>query len=70
MSCQKEPGKRSYKGPNKGKLSGNPLGKNPSDVWKIMVDEWESGIWEFPNVKSNHIEKAQVTSMSISRGIS
>lgn len=42
---QKYPGKRSYKGPNKGQLSGNPLGKNPSDVWDI------------PNVKANHVEK-------------
>ncbi len=42
---QKYPGKRFYKGDNKGKLSGNPLGKNPSDVWEI------------PNVKANHIEK-------------
>lgn len=41
----KYPGKRYYKGPNVGKLSGNPKGKNPSDVW------------EFPNVKSNHPEK-------------
>ena len=41
----KYPGKRHFKGPNKGKLSGNPLGKNPSDVWS------------FPNVKSNHPEK-------------
>lgn len=41
----KYPGKRYFKGPNKGKLSGNPLGKNPSDVWI------------FPNVKSNHPEK-------------
>ena len=41
----KYPGKRHFKGPNAGKLSGNPLGKNPSDVW------------EFPNVKSNHPEK-------------
>ena len=41
----KYPGKRYFKGPNKGKLSGNPLGKNPEDVWEI------------PNVKSNHIEK-------------
>lgn len=53
----KEPGKRSYKGPNKGKLSGNPLGKNPSDVWKIIQDEWEEGEFDFPNVKSNHPEK-------------
>lgn len=42
---QKYPGKKSYKGPNKGKLSGNPLGKNPGDVWRI------------PNVKGNHVEK-------------
>jgi len=53
----KEPGKRSYKGPNKGKLSGNPLGKNPSDVWTIIMDEWERGEFDFPNVKSNHPEK-------------
>ena len=41
----KYPGKRHFKGPNKGELSGNPRGKNPSDVW------------EFPNVKNNHPEK-------------
>ena len=41
----KYPNKRHFKGPNVGKLSGNPKGKNPSDVW------------EFPNVKSNHPEK-------------
>ena len=34
---QKYPGKRSYRGPNKGQLSGNPLGKNPSDVWDIPM---------------------------------
>lgn len=44
---QKYPGKRYYKGPKKGELSGNPLGKNPSDVWDI------------PNVKANHIEKTE-----------
>lgn len=42
---QKYPQKRYFKGPNKGELSGNPLGKNPSDIWNI------------PNVKSNHVEK-------------
>lgn len=42
---QKYPGKRHYKGPNKGEYSGNPLGKNPSDVW------------DFPNVNANHVEK-------------
>ena len=41
----KYPGKRHFKGQNVGKLSGNPKGKNPSDVW------------EFPNVKNNHPEK-------------
>jgi len=42
---QKYPGKRYYKGDKKGELSGNPLGKNPSDVWDV------------PNVKANHVEK-------------
>lgn len=42
---QKYPGKKYYKGPHKGEYSGNPLGKNPSDVWDI------------PNVKANHVEK-------------
>lgn len=43
----KYPKKKHFKGPNKGKISGNPLGKNPSDVWDI------------PNVKSNHVEKTE-----------
>jgi adenine-specific DNA-methyltransferase len=42
---QKYPGKKHFKGPNIGKYSGNPLGKNPGDVWII------------PNVKNNHVEK-------------
>jgi adenine-specific DNA-methyltransferase len=41
----KYPEKKHFKGPRKGELSGNPLGKNPSDVWDI------------PNVKNNHVEK-------------
>lgn len=53
----KYPGKRHFKGPNKGQPSGNPLGKNPSDLWAFLVEEWEEGIWEIPNVKSNHPEK-------------
>lgn len=53
----KYPGKRHFKGPNKGKPSGNPLGKNPSDVWEIVVQDWEELVWEIPNVKSNHPEK-------------
>jgi adenine-specific DNA-methyltransferase len=53
----KYPNKKYYKGPNKGKLSGNPLGKNPSDVWEFVQQEWNNAIWEIPNVKHNHPEK-------------
>ena len=42
---QKYPSKLSYTGNKKGRLSGNPLGKNPEDVWAI------------PNVVGNHVEK-------------
>ncbi len=55
----KYPGKRHYKGPNVGKPSGNPNGKNPSDVWEGLAEEWESCFWEIPNVKSNHPEKTE-----------
>lgn len=41
----KYPGKKYFKGPKAGQLSGNPLGKNPGDIWLI------------PNVKHNHVEK-------------
>ena len=34
--ASKYPGKRHYKGPNKGKPSGNPKGKNPSDICNIV----------------------------------
>lgn len=53
----KYPGKRHFKGPNKGRLSGNPLGKNPSDIWTTIQEDWDSEIWDIPNVKSNHPEK-------------
>ena len=42
---QKYPGKKHFKGPKAGQYSGNPLGKNPGDLWII------------PNVKNNHVEK-------------
>lgn len=42
---QKYPGKKYFKGPNAGRYSCNPLGKNPGDLWTI------------PNVKNNHVEK-------------
>jgi adenine-specific DNA-methyltransferase len=35
----------------------NPLGKNPTDCWEIVVQDWEKEIWEIPNVKANHPEK-------------
>ncbi len=53
----KYPGKTHFKGDKKGLPSGNPLGKNPSDFWTLMENEWSSGIWDFPNVKANHPEK-------------
>lgn len=53
----KYPGKTHFKGDKKGQPSGNPLGKNPSDYWSFMQEEWDSGLWEFPNVKANHPEK-------------
>lgn len=54
----KYPGKTNFRpGPDYGKPSGNPLGKNPSDVWKLMIKEWEVGLWNIPNVKANHPEK-------------
>jgi len=55
----KYPGKRYYKGPKKGQISGNPLGKNPSDIWDIVTQDWENGVWDIPNVKANHPEKTE-----------
>jgi len=53
----KYPGKTYHKGPRKGELSGNRLGKNPSDVWKVLSKDWHSAVWDIPNVKANHPEK-------------
>lgn len=55
----KYPGKRHFKGPKKGQISGNPAGKNPSDVWDIVLNDWEKEIWDIPNVKANHPEKTE-----------
>ncbi len=55
----KYPGKKSFKGPNKGNYSGNPKGKNPSDVWEIVANDWDKEIWEIPNVKAMHKEKTK-----------
>ena len=54
---QKYPGKTNYRGKDHGLPSGNPLGKNPEDVWDIVLQDWEEQIWDIPNVKSNHPEK-------------
>ena len=53
----KYPGKKHYKGPKKGQYSGNPKGKNPSDVWEVLHKDWDKEVWDIPNVKANHIEK-------------
>jgi len=53
----KYPVKREYKGHRRGKPSGNPLGKNPSDMWQFVAHEWEQEVWDIPNVKANHPEK-------------
>jgi len=54
---QKYPGKLHFKGDKRGQPSGNPKGKNPSDFWEILVEDWESQLWNIPNVKNNHPEK-------------
>lgn len=43
---QRNPGKRAYKGPNKGQMSGHPLGAFPTDVWD-----------DIPSVRSNHPDR-------------
>jgi len=55
----KYPGKLHFKGPKKGRPSGNPLGKNPTDIWEIIRNDWDKELWNIPNVKSNHPEKTE-----------
>lgn len=55
----KYPGKLHFKGDKRGLPSGNPLGKNPSDIWEIVAKDWEEELWNIPNVKSNHPEKTE-----------
>ncbi len=58
---QRYPGKRhsASRGDVAGQLSGNPKGKNPSDVWEFSAEKYfsEEVVWDIPNVKSNHPEK-------------
>lgn len=44
---QKHPGKRAFKGPNQGALSGHPLGAWPTDVWG-----------DIPSVRANHPDRS------------
>lgn len=59
----KYPNKKFYKGEKKGQVSGNPKGKNPEDVWEMtlerLVDDWDTQVWDIPNVKNNHPEKVK-----------
>lgn len=55
------PGKR-HSAKRKGKAgqpSGNPKGKNPSDVWEFDPESafFGESVWDIPNVKANHPEK-------------
>jgi DNA modification methylase len=43
---QRHPGKRAYRGRNRGHLSGHPLGAHPSDVWD-----------DIPTVRANHPDR-------------
>ncbi|MGH8159271.1 MAG: DNA-methyltransferase [Rhodanobacter sp.] len=43
---QKQPSKRSFKGPNKGQLSGHAFGAAPTDVWA-----------DIPSVRANHPDR-------------
>jgi len=55
----KYPGKTHYRGEKRGRPSGNPLGKNPSDFWAFLQSQWDEAVWDIPNVKSNHPEKTE-----------
>ncbi len=56
------PGKRhsKSKGDRAGRPSGNPEGKNPSDFWAFDPKDafQKTPVWDIPNVKANHLEKA------------
>lgn len=54
----KYPGKLHFQGARKGAPSGDPRGKNPTDFWAdLAARDWESMVWDVPNVKANHVEK-------------
>lgn len=53
----KYPGKTHFRGSKRGLPSGHPLGKNPSDFWRVVERDWASGVWQIPNVKAKHPEK-------------
>lgn len=57
----KYPGKRAFKGPHLGQLTGNPKGKNPADFWESPdgCEDEPNDVWDIPNVKANHVEKTE-----------
>lgn len=57
----KYPGKRAFKGPHIGELTGNPKGKNPADFWEAPdgSEDEPNDVWDIPNVKANHVEKTE-----------
>jgi adenine-specific DNA-methyltransferase len=42
----KYPGKKHFKGPNKGMFSSNPVGKNPADISRLGQHDWEACLWK------------------------
>lgn len=38
-------------------LEHESLIENPSDIWHIVLQDWETALWNIPNVKANHPEK-------------
>lgn len=60
---QDYPGKKYFKKNSSkyGQYSGNPEGKNPGDFWDETIArldaDFDSLIWDIPNVKNNHPEK-------------
>lgn len=52
---QKYPGKKT----KDGIFTCNPIGKNPSDVWEFIENDWDEAFWNIPNVGANHVEKTE-----------
>ncbi len=57
FECHRNTRQATLQRPNVGKPSGNPFGQEPSDIWQIVLRDWEEALWDVPNLKSNHPEK-------------